>query len=123
MSTKEQVKLTQEMVDSMDWDALDKIVGAYLDAYIRFVVKFDKSKENVDIQNDHNLSHSSGIFRHIFSDIRVDNFGGCLSEDGKIYYLPLHISWTYKSGGTNGATLFNIHYYFASKRWFIADMH
>jgi len=91
---------------------------AGIDPKLDFEIKPGRRGPYVAI-NSKNLVDSSGVFKEVFTDVRISNFGGSIGEkDGKIIaWIPVHIDWKHKGGGTNGAEWFTAWFDFGTKKW------
>ena len=65
----------------------------------------------VDIHSEDVVAYA-GIFAAAMSRVTITNFGGGIYEkdDEMRFWMPVHLHFELKSGGTNGAELFNARY-------------
>lgn len=102
----------KQFFDSIDFEPLfAKIRELVDDDSIKFSEpqfgKFNYDKFDVDFKSD-NLADKCGIMSVVYDKVEIDNFGGGISDDneGNLFiWVPVHFSFKYKNGGTNGTSL------------------
>jgi len=114
----EQGELTQEMVDSIDWKALEAHLGKLIGAKVTLVrtVTSGRRGDYIKVSSKEDFSKKCGVMSSVYDWVKLGNFGGGLTEDGH-YWLLLNFSWTYKSGGSNSTELVTAWWNFAKKKW------
>lgn len=91
--------LVKELEKRMDVKNLVIEGGIVLDRLEQKYIQFESN----------NLASQAGIQSGIYKELVITNFGGTEREDGT-YWVPVHFSFEYKDGGSNGASLFNAQY-------------
>ena len=115
----EKIVLTQEVVDSIDWDGLKRLIARACGTMIDFTVKLESGRQGprVDLESA-NLIKQAGIFQGPFKDVRLDFFnGGYITGDGKALYVDPHLRWESKDGGSNGKGILDAFWMFGAQEW------
>jgi hypothetical protein len=102
--------------NQIDFNGLEKLISEKIGTSIKFDVDFNKDR-NVYILKSQDLNDKTGILANLYNSIRIENFGGNFTKDGKKYWLPLAFAWNYKSGGSNGANIAEYLYNVKTKKW------
>ena len=71
-----------------------------------------------------NMKDNAGVFLPCIEEVHVENFGGriCVDADkGEFAWVPVHLRWKAKNGGTNGLPLVSGYYYFETQTWEFED--
>jgi len=63
-----------------------------------------------------NLKNEAGVMSIVYSELFISEFGGGITKDGNMYWLPLNFRWVYKDGGKNGTNLFNCFWDFEKRK-------
>jgi hypothetical protein len=110
--------LTKKQFDSIRWEGLSDLVFGALKVRVPLKANYLAERGRIDIESSMNLVDFGhcGIFSAVFEDVRVDNFGGGLCEDGTLW-LPMHLTWTSRNRGTNGSTFLEVYYNFKTHLW------
>lgn len=67
------------------------------------------------------LIQHTGILSNFFERFVISSFNANLIDEGRLYWVNLSFSFTYKSGGSNGHTFQNIFYNFETQKWTTTD--
>ena len=79
------------------------------------VVNKDNSYARINFQSN-DIGKKLGI-HNLFATMHVSNFGGGYNPEEDKYYVPVHIQWTYRTGGSNGHEVFDSIYDVCKERW------
>ena len=115
------MKTNLELISSINLKGLELLVSEK----VGFPIKFEAS---VNLRNgteddyylalsSQELKQFSGIMSNIYETLKLTNFEGSIQSNGLVYWLPIHYSFTYFSGGSNGATLGTFLYEFETQSW------
>ena len=69
--------------------------------------KYNYDRFDIEFKSD-NLADKCGIMSIVYDTVEIDSFGGGISNDnqGNLFlWVPVHFSFKYKQGGTNGINL------------------
>ncbi len=108
--------LTQKMIDKIDWRTLETEISRRIGVYVELEVKLT-ARNRIELQSTTDLVKQAGIFSSSLKSLRVINFGSHLDKSGKFIWLPIHFSYEFHSGGSNGHGIFWAQYHFVSKNW------
>jgi hypothetical protein len=79
-------------------------------------IKLHKSGHISFDSND--LREHTGIMKPYYERFTVSAFSNGFTENDDIYWVSLHFSFTYTSGGSNGTAITNIFYDFKTNTWY-----
>ena len=101
---------------------LETLISKLLGFYVIFeeISIGNNSNGNYFILKSNELKQFTGIQQRCCDSFKITSFGGALyndAEKGNCYWLPLHFSFSYTSGGSNGVDLFSARYCFKTKNW------
>lgn len=93
--------------------------------YISLVAEICTSKRFSDKQyiniESNELKQHTGIMASTYKTVKISNFGGGLTEDGNDYWMPIHFSFSYFDGGSNGAKLATAYFNFEKQTWAVVN--
>ena len=99
-------------------DGLAKLVSKELGAPIKLTAMVEMGRGNSRVKfTSSDLSEKAGVMSNMYSRLVVGDFGGNLTTDNH-YWAPVHFSFKYKNGGSNGTAICNAFYSFEKKSWF-----
>jgi len=114
----EKAEWTDEKFGEVDWSGLESKIASIIGTSVSLTKT--KTAKGVRLQSQ-NLASKAGVMAPIFAELYVTNFGSSYeySDTKKDNYLwiPIHLSWKYKAGGSNGAEIMTVWYYFEAKQW------
>lgn len=124
--TKIEKTMKQPDLSTIDFKPLEIMLSQLLHYPIKFE-KIEIQKKNsffdsiIQVRSNE-LKDVTGILTGLYTKLIISNFGGGITQDNKHYWLPLHFSFEYKSGGSNGAELCSLYYSFTKKEWCIQHL-
>lgn len=108
------------LMAEIDFTPLEAKISELLGVSIAFttkeVVGGSRGSIKINLETD-NIVDQAGLFTAVFSDVRVSNFGGEITGDGKSLWLPMDVAWKQKSMGSNGTNLVTAWYMFETGEW------
>ena len=111
-------EFTREMMDEIDWNALEKEVSKRIGTSISLKTEFASHRSGNYVKfSSSNIAKKAGVMSAVLKSLVIDDFGGGLSGSGDSYWAPVHLSWEFQSMGSNGTKLVNAHWEFKKKKW------
>jgi hypothetical protein len=104
------------LMAEIDFTPLEAKISELLGVSITFITKEAKGSSRINIETD-NIVDQAGLFAAVFSDVRVENFGGEITSSGKKIWFPIHLAWKHIGGGTNGTDLVTALYTIETEEW------
>jgi len=107
-----------EDIKTIDFNQLAKLISQKIGTSVKLKISIGGRKDTIRIVSQ-DLKDKTGILSGFYREFQVDNFGGGYTTDGKHYWMPVHFSWKYQDGGTNGTSVEDYFWDFAKGKWII----
>ena len=110
-------KLTKQMADKIDFEALEKIVEGIVGVRIKFACEYCSDKNGyVEITSQDLVGHI-GIMKSVISKLCIVNFGyATLNSEGN-FCANLYFHWEHVGPRSNGHSFGLFVWSFKNKKW------